>query len=97
MASNILSVSTTAATSNDVTVSSATTFGLKGNSGPTVLTPNNIALAASVDIQLKDDAGQYWYMDTLHTKNKPALIIYGPGTYRFVRSANSQPVGVFSG
>lgn len=99
MATNILAVNTTAANSADVVVTANTplTVALKGNTGPTVLSPNNVALQASVEIRLKDDTGQYWYIDTLHTKTKPALILNGPGTYQFFRTANSQPVGVFSG
>lgn len=99
MASNILSVSTTSANSADVVVTANTplTVALKGNTTPTVLAPNSMALYASVEIRLKDDAGLYWTYDTLHTKNKPVLLLDKPGTYQFFRSANSQPVGVFSG
>ena len=98
MATQILSVSATANVSGDVVVTSGIplTVALNGNTGPTALTANNLALQATVDIQLKDSANNYFTIDTLHTKIKPALVIYGPGTYRFSR-ANGQPVGVFSG
>lgn len=98
MATQILSVSASANVSSDLTVVSGTpvTVALNGNTGPSALTANNIAAQAAVDIQLKDSANNYFTIDTLHTKYKPALVIYGPGTYRFSR-ANGQPVGVFSG
>lgn len=98
MPSNILAVNTTAANSADIIVSANTPLlvALKGNTGPYVLTPNNIAQEASVEIRLKDDAGQYWVFDALHTKFKRFLLLTGAGTYKFYRTANSQPVGVFS-
>lgn len=98
MPSQILAVSATAANSSDIIVSAGTplTVALNGNTGPTVLTPNNIALQVSIDIRLKDAANNYFTIDTLNSKFKPAIVIYGPGTYQFVRS-NGQPVGVFSG
>lgn len=91
MATEILAVGTTAVDSADVVVAAGTplTVGLKDAAGP------DISDTAIVYISLKDDAGQYFRVDAL-TPAKPALIIYGAGTYRFSRLAGVA-CGVFSG
>lgn len=91
MPTQILSVNTTAADSSDVVVAAGTplTVCLKDAAGVSV---DN---AAQVRISLKDDAGQYFYVETL-TGKKPALVIVGAGTYRFSRIAGAS-CGVFSG
>ena len=91
MATQILAVGTTAADSTDVVVSAGSTLAvcLKDAAGSTV---DN---AARVEIQLKDDAGQYFTVATL-TGGRPALVIAGAGTYRFSRFAGAS-CGVFSG
>ena len=90
MATTILSVGTTAANSADVVVEAGTplTVALKTAAGP------NIATSAQVDILLKDDAGQYFRVDSL-TGAKRAVVINGAGTYRFSRKAG-EACGVFS-
>jgi hypothetical protein len=90
MATEVLAVNTTAANSSDVTIAAGDqlTVCLKDAAGTTV------ALAARVDIQLKDDAGQYFTITTL-SGGKPALVIVGAGTYRFSRPAGAS-CGVFS-
>ncbi|MDD1534571.1 hypothetical protein C7U89_00495 [Bradyrhizobium sp. WBOS4] len=81
----------TALDSGDVVVSAGTpvTVCLKDAAGPSV------GDLASVEILLKDDAGQYFKVDDLNA-NKPALMIVAPGTYRFSRRAGTS-CGVFSG
>lgn len=90
MATEILAVGTTAANSTDVTVAAGEqlTVGLKDAAGPAV---GN----ARVEIQLKDDAGEYFTIATL-TSSRSALVIAGAGTYRFSRTAGAS-CGVFSG
>ena len=91
MATEILAAGTTDANSGDVTVVAGTplTVALKDAAGKFV------APGAHVEIQLKDDAGQYFWIDEL-TSGDPAKVIIGPGTYRFVRRAGTS-CGVFSG
>lgn len=48
-----------------------------------------------VDVLLKDDAGQYFQVDSLGARKKAVQII-APGTYRFSRLATSDSCGVFS-
>lgn len=90
MATEILAVGTDAANSADVTVEAGTplTVALKDASGP------GVAAGARVQILLKDDAGEYFYVETLNERAR-ALVIYGPGTYRFSRLAGAS-CGVFS-
>lgn len=90
MATEILAVGTSAADSDDVAVSAGTplTVALKDASG------TRVANSAKVEIQLKDDAGEYFVVDVL-TSSKPATVIYGAGTYRFSRLAGASCV-VFS-
>lgn len=97
MPTQILSVNTTAADSSDVVVAAGTpvTVALKDAAGPLVGVTNGAAKPAVVQIKLKDDAGEYFLVDQL-TSAKPALVIYGPGTYRFSRLAGTS-CGVFSG
>lgn len=90
MATEIMAVGTTAATSADVVVAAGTplTVSLKDAAGPA------IDQNAKVELQLKDDAGQYFTVDSL-TPATPGLVIAGAGTYRFSRSAGVS-CGVFS-
>lgn len=89
MATEVLAINTTAANSSDVVVTSAgLTVCLKDAAGPV------IGGMAKVEIQLKDDAGQYFTIDTL-SGGKPAVLIAGSGTYRFSRAAGVS-CGVFS-
>lgn len=90
MATQIMSVGTSGSTSGDVTISAGATLTvcLKDGSGPTI---DN---AAKVEIQLKDDAGEYFTVATL-TGGRPSIVIVGAGTYRFVRVAGAS-CGVFS-
>lgn len=88
MATQILAVGTTAADSADVVVTTPVTVCLKDAAGPYV------ASGAHVNVSLKDDAGQYFIVDQM-TNGKPAIVISGPGTYRFSRLAGVG-CGVFS-
>lgn len=90
MPTQILAAGTTAADSADVVVAAGTplTVCLKDAAGP------YISSQARVEIKVKDDAGQYFYVDVL-SGGKPALVISGPGTYRFSRIAGAS-CGVFS-
>lgn len=91
MPTQILAIGTTALDSADQVVSAGTplTVCLKDAAGPSV------GDLASVEIQLKDDAGQYFKIDELNAL-KPAVMIVAPGTYRFSRRAGVS-CGVFSG
>lgn len=90
MATEILAVGTTAASSSDVTIAAGSTLTvcLKDAAGPAV------GNAARVEIQLKDDAAEYFTVGTL-TGGRPSIVIVGAGTYRFSRSAGTS-CGVFS-
>lgn len=92
MATQILAVGTAAADSADVVVASGSslTVSLKDAAGPDVLG------SALVHIYLKDDAGQYFRVDSLTGAAKPAVVISGAGTYRFSRVATGASCGVFS-
>lgn len=91
MATEILAVATGVANSTDVVVEvgDQLTVALKGadDANPR---PNG-----RVDIQIKDDDGQYWVVDTL-ALGRPAIVIVAAGTYRFARTLGGQAVGVFS-
>jgi len=91
MATEILAVGTTAANSADVTIAAGATLTvcLKDAAGAV------IGNAAKVEIQLKDDAGEYFTVATL-TGGRPSIVIVGAGTYRFSRHAGIS-CGVFSG
>ncbi|MEY9466302.1 hypothetical protein ABH973_006715 [Bradyrhizobium ottawaense] len=91
MPTQILATNTTAADSADVVVAAGTplTVCLKDAAGALV------GAGARVDILLKDDAGQYFLVDSLSSQ-KLAVVITGPGTYRFSRPAGVS-CGVFSG
>lgn len=86
-AAQILAVGTTAVDSTDVVVASELSVAIKDAAGP------KVANGAKVRVQLKDDAGAYFEVDTL-SPQRPALIL-GPGTYRFSRVAGVS-CGVFS-
>jgi hypothetical protein len=92
MPSEILAVGSGAAASGDVTIGAgeALTVCLKDGGG-TDRAPNG-----NVAIQLKDDDGAYWTVETLRS-GKPAIILAGPGTYRFARRKGAAACGVFSG
>lgn len=91
MPSELLAIGTTAADSGDFTVAdgSLLTVSLKDAAGP------RIAAGARVELQLKDNSGQYFTVDTLNN-GKSAVVIVGPGTYRASRTAGTS-CGVFSG
>jgi hypothetical protein len=91
MPTQLLATNTTAASSGDFTVAvgEALTVSLKDAAGP------RVGPGARVEIQLKDDAGEYFTVDTL-TLGKQAVVIVGPGTYRATRFAGVS-CGVFSG
>jgi hypothetical protein len=82
----ILPVAAVAADSADVTVAAGAplTVALKGV----------IAGDARVRISLKDDAAGYQIVEELNS-SRPALVISGPGTYRFSRVVGGT-CGVFS-
>lgn len=87
MATQIIATGTGASTSSDVVVAAGTpvTVGLKGTTDG----------KAFVSIQLYDGAA-YVKVGSLDSFNL-AKVIDGPGTYRFVRDADSGTCGVFSG
>ncbi len=91
MPTQILATGTTAADSSDVVVAAGAqlTVCLKDAAGPNVVT------GSRVEVKLKDDAGQYYKIDTL-TPVKPAVVLAAAGTYRFSRIAGGS-CGVFSG
>lgn len=90
MATELLAVGTTAATSSDLVVTTPVTVALKDAVGA------RVGAGALVEIQLKDDLGQYFWVGTLASGINPATVIAGEGTYRFVRIAGTS-CGVFSG
>lgn len=91
MATEILAIGTTAESSADVTVSAGSTLTVcLKDAGGSVIGPG-----ASVEIQLKDDDGEYFTVAVLSAA-KLALVITGAGTYRFTRRAGTS-CGVFSG
>lgn len=89
MPTQILAVGTTQANSSDVVVSAGNelTVALKDAAPPTV--DGN----ALVDVQLKDDANNYFNADLMDS-SRPALVI-GAGTWRFSRRVGGS-CGVFS-
>lgn len=84
-ATQILAAGNTAADSADVTVVAGT---------PVTVCLKGVAVGATVNISLKDDAGAYNVIGQLISQN-PALMISAPGTYRFSRVAGGT-CGVFS-
>jgi hypothetical protein len=84
MATQLLAVGSTAASSSDLVVTDDVTVSIKGFTGP----------EAFVAIELKDDAAAYVAVGTLTTSH-PATVISAPGTYRFTRRAGAT-CGVFS-
>lgn len=91
MATELLQINTTATPSTDFTISegSQKTLVLKSNA------TNGLFPNAQVYLQIKDDSGKYWTVETLSSHN-PAIIVVSPGTYRFLRKAGGSAVGVFS-
>lgn len=87
---NVLTTGATAADSADVVVAATTRFVLKATVGPGY--PDN---ACTVDVLVKDDTGQYFYMGTLDAFSSN-FIDLAPGTYLFRRKAGVGAVGVFS-
>ena len=83
-ATQILASGSTGLDSSDVTVTSALTVGLKGT----------IDQNARCIVSLKDDGNAYNVVDELNC-TKPAIVIQGPGVYRFTRVAGST-FGVYS-
>jgi hypothetical protein len=93
MPTQILAVGTADADSPDVVIAAgeSLTVALKDATGPVV------ASGCIVDILLRDDAGQYFLIDTL-TVHQPAVVISAAGTYRFSRkNRGTASCGVFSG
>ncbi len=92
MASEILAIGTGAANSSDVVVSAGTpvAVALKAAGGA-------VDTRARVIISLKDDGGAYNVVDEMNFPNRPALVLIGPGSYRFSRAAQASACGVFSG
>lgn len=89
MPTNRLTVGTDDTPSSDHVVTAAETIALKNAAG------TRVAPGAQVEIQLKDDAGQYFTIDTLNSGSKPGVVL-APGTYRYVRKT-AVSCGVFSG
>ena len=91
MATQLLAVGSTAASSADLVVApgSPVTVCLNSASGPLTLGD------ARMEIQFKDFAGQSFTVEAL-TCRSPAMTIIGAGTYRFTRPAGPA-CGVFSG
>lgn len=91
MATEILPVGTSAVYSSDVTVAAGDqlTVSLKDAAGP------DLPPLAQADLQLKDDAAQYFTVAVL-TVSKPAFVIAAAGVYRFYRPGGVS-CGVFSG
>jgi hypothetical protein len=89
MATELLAVGTTAASSSDLVVVAGTpaTVALKNTAAP-------VPAGASVRIEIKDDAGAYSAIGEL-TGHNIAAVIAGPGSYRFSRVAGVA-CGVFS-
>lgn len=85
MATQILATGTTAANSSDTVIAAGTAVCLKGLAGP----------GATVNILLKDDAGNYNFVGEL-TSAEPVAVITAAGTYRFTRIVGVA-CGVFSG
>lgn len=88
MATQLIAVSTGAADSSDLVVTSETTVGIKDAAGPAI-TPG-----ARIDIKLKDDAGQYFLVASLSDQTR--AVILGAGTYQLSRPATSPACGAFS-
>lgn len=91
MATNLLTTGTNTTPSNDFTVASGEQKTISLKSASTDGTYPN----AQVYLQVKDDAGNYWTVDTLNV-HKPAVVLAAAGTYRLVRKAGGKAVGVFS-
>lgn len=91
MPAELLAIGATDASSADQVVAAggSLTVALKDAAGP------EIDGVPVVLIQLKDNAGQYFTIDTLSV-HKRAVVIVAPGTYRVSRLAGSA-CGVFSG
>lgn len=93
MPTQILAVGSANASSADVVVGAgeSLTVSLKDTAG------SYVDNGCIVDIMLKDDAGQYFRVDTL-TAQKPAVVISAAGTFRFSRRNKvGKSCGVFSG
>lgn len=91
MPAELLAIGTNEFSSADQVVAAGGTLtvALKDAAGP------EVDGSPIVLIQLKDNAGQYFTVDTLSWQ-KRAVVIVAPGTYRFTRQAGSS-CGVFSG
>lgn len=89
MATQLLAVGSTSASSSDLVVASGT---------PVTVVLNNTAAAvdgdAQVKIEIKDPVGAYFEMARL-TSSQPATSITAAGTYRFTRITGGA-CGVFS-
>lgn len=90
MATQLLAIGTTAASSSDLTVVAGTpvAVSLKGTGG------GPVAFGARVQVELKDDGNNYIPVDEL-TFAKPSLALSIAGVYRFTR-ISAVSCGVFS-
>lgn len=88
---NLLTAGTTAANSSDFTLAAgeSATILLKDAAGP------RLSQGATVYIDMKDDAGQYFEIDRLNI-DKPAVVLTAIGTFRVRRPAGVS-VGVSRG
>lgn len=87
----LLAVGTTATDSGDLVVAAGSPVTVALNDAAGV----KVAAGAKVLVLLKDPAGEYFKVGALGTEI-PALVIDGPGTYKFRRLAGVS-CGVFSG
>lgn len=92
MATNLLSTATGAATSAtfSLTEGQTTTIVLKDAAGP------DVEHGGQVVIEMQDDAGQFFIVDTL-TTSKRAGVLSAAGTFRVRRIDNGATVGAFRG
>lgn len=89
-ATNRLTIGTDLTPSTDITIASGTSLlVLKGNSA------NSDYPNTQIMVQAKDDAGKYWTIFLINTRNPTYLL--QPGVYRLARKVVSgQPAGVFT-
>lgn len=87
MPAEVLAVGTTDADSADLVVTDPVTVAIKDAAG-SLIHPEAMVL-----VMLKDDAGEYFRVDSLDA-GRPALVL-GPGTWMFRRVAG-ESCGVFS-
>lgn len=89
MATQLLAVGSSAASSSDLVVTSGTPVTVALNDTDGVVGPH-----AAVAIQIKDPSGAYYEIGRL-TQSVPITVIGEAGTYRFTR-ISGESCGVFS-